>query len=101
MTYPEALRAYAEWIEKNADLNVPNGQVQHYTSDPIALTLIQRGEAEMEMPNSHEIVYVNLPQFLPLKVQFVVRKSNLMQPAVVNDEVIWKLKPEFILPGVV
>jgi hypothetical protein len=95
MTYPEALRAYADWMEAHAELHIEKGTITLYNNDSIVPELIREGAVIEDPGASYEIAYVRLNEFLPLKLEFVVRREVLMQPSIQNGEVVWVLKPEF------
>src|SRR5690348_1521654 len=95
MTYPEALRAYAQFLEDHSDLGIEAGHITLYNNDSIISKLINLGAVIDECP-SHDIVFINMPQFDPLKLTFVVKKSVVMTPTIQAEKIVWVRKPEFV-----
>lgn len=96
MSFPESLRAYADWCEKHPDLQ-KNGMIDLFgeTAFQAKDILLADNKAKLDLLRpTDQIVYLD-QYFGCLAVRHVLRKSDICVLSVENNEVVSALKPEF------
>jgi hypothetical protein len=94
--YISGLRKYADWLEEHPESSDNEGKISVYsTPGSEVLFLLKEGAVLDTFRNQDTIVYVTL-KFGGLKVLHVVKKGEVMYPAIVDGEIVYELKPEFM-----
>jgi hypothetical protein len=88
------LNAYVAYLQQHPNLDRV-ADISHYNvkHDEIA-ELLASGATLNTLNTADSIAYVDL-KFGDLRVRYVVKKSEVMTPAIENGDVVWTLKPEF------
>ncbi len=95
MTFPESLRAYADWCEANPDLQ-QDGMIDTYGEGAAQAKGIMLADprARFDLLPGNNIVYLN-QQFGTLIVKHVLHKHDVCNQSIVDNKVVAVLKPEF------
>jgi len=96
MTFPESLRAYADWCERNP-VSQQEGIIYIYgqsAAQAKAITLADPHAKLALQPGSGDIMYLD-QQFGALTVTHVLRKYDICNQSIKNNMVVSVLKPEF------
>ena len=95
MTFPESLRAYADWCEANPKL-AQDGMIHTYgqTAEQAKGIMLADPVAKLDLSPANDIVYLT-QRFGELTVQHVLFKNEVCNLAIVDNKVVAVLKPEF------
>jgi hypothetical protein len=95
MTYPESLRAYADWCERNPDLQ-QEGMIYTYGETSEQAKGIMRADpnAKIDLLPGMNIVYLT-QRFGWLTIQHVLNKSDICHLSIADNKVVAALNPEF------
>ncbi len=95
MTFPESLRAYAEWCEQNPN-SQDGGTITTYGESAAQAKGIMLADphAKLDLLPGHNIAYLN-QRFGSLTVQHVLHKHDVCNQSIVDNKVVAVLKPEF------
>ena len=96
MTFPESLRAYADWCEANPKL-AQDGMIHTYgqTAEQARDIMLADSSAKLDLlQGNREIVYLT-QTFGEITINHVMHKHDVCNLAIVDNKVVEVLKPEF------
>jgi hypothetical protein len=96
MTFPESLRAYADWCERNP-VSQQDSIIDIYGEKAAQAKAIMLADPHAKLhllPGNSDIVYLD-QQFGVLTVKHVLRKHDICNQSIENNMVVSVLKPEF------
>jgi hypothetical protein len=95
MNFPESLRAYANWCDEHPTLQ-QNANITTYgeTAQQAKGIMLADSCAKLDLSTNNNIVYLS-QVFGEILVQHVLLRSEVCNLAIVDNQVVSVLKPEF------